>query len=102
LVTHTNFTTIFKEQPSWTETKELREIIVLLKCNEEDEHIKPKDCILFLRHPKIKLKSVLDSSDWNHEENSFPCPYYNKDGCTQGVEHEFLHRLDHKCVRDCL
>ncbi|KAF8258070.1 hypothetical protein EI94DRAFT_1708353 [Lactarius quietus] len=96
-----DFATVLGEQPSWTETKkELGEIIVLLKDRkEEDEHVEPKDCILFLRDPKVELESVSDSSDWNHEGNSFPCSYYNHDGCTQGVKCEFSHGPDHRSAR---
>ncbi|KAF8268649.1 hypothetical protein EI94DRAFT_1785746 [Lactarius quietus] len=99
-----DFATVLGEQPSWTETKkELGEIIVLLKDRkEEDEHVEPKDCIPFLRDPKVELESVSDSSDWNHEGNSFPCSYYNHDGCTQGVKCEFSHGPDHRSVRDRL
>ena len=57
-----------------------------------------------INEPKAELESVSDSSDWHHEGNGFPCPYYNNDGCTRGVECEFSHAPDHtgKSVRDRL
>ena len=65
-------------------------------CADSDDELPPVDGI------KLKLESVSDSSDWNHEGNGVPCRFYNHDGCLRGPDCRFSHAPDHRSVRDRL
>lgn len=105
-----DFATIFLEnletkQDSTEVIKALTEIVILLKeRNEEieDTPIALKDSVPKPNDGKMELESVSDSSDWNHIGNGSPCPNYNHDGCSRGVNCELSHGPDYKSVRDRL
>ena len=95
------------QKPDSIETKRARDEIIVLMAerNENDFGVANSDiCGPSINEPKAELESVSDSSDWHHEGNGFPCPYYNNDGCARGIECEFSHAPDHtgKSVRDRL
>jgi hypothetical protein len=105
--THADFATVLRQDPKSTETKKaLDEIVVLMSERNENDLsvVDPEQRGPSINDPKTELESVSDSSDWNHEGNGYPCPFYNNDGCARGLECEFSHAPDHtgKSVRDRL
>ncbi|KAI9438977.1 hypothetical protein H4582DRAFT_107123 [Lactarius indigo] len=100
-----DFTTVLEQDPNSIEARKvLDETLALIseRNNEEDEFVAEDDFGPSLTDPGKELESVSDSSDWNHWGNDSPCWYYNRDGCTRGVECEFSHAPDYKSVRDRL
>ena len=95
------------QEPGSTETKRAHDEIVVLMAERNENNFGVADadlCGPSINEPKIELESVSDSSDWHHEGNGYPCPYYNNEGCARGVNCEFSHAPDHtgKSVRDRL
>ncbi|KAH8981244.1 hypothetical protein EDB92DRAFT_1898192 [Lactarius akahatsu] len=99
-----DFELVLEQDPDCTEaSKALDETLTLMnERDEDDESVAFDPEFPPLDDPTVDLRSVSDSSDWNHEGNGIPCRFYIHDSCMRGAECRFSHAPDHRSVRDRL